>query len=195
MMKRTNAKGVVMTCSTKNLKMSSTIIWNLPAVKTCIGATAHCIAKCYARKAERLYPTVSPCRELNYKASQADDFVRLMSDMIGRSKIEMVRIHESGDFYDQAYLDKWFEICRNNPSKRFLAFTKSYQLDFAECPSNLRLIYSIWDDTKYITEQIPCQASAGECGKSDSIQCAGNCTKCRACWNLKDGQNVHFDIH
>jgi len=35
------------------------------------------------------------------------------------------RIHQSGDFFSQAYFDMWLQVCSGNPRVLFWAFTKS----------------------------------------------------------------------
>lgn len=41
-----------------------------------------------------------------------------------------IRIHDSGDFYSQAYLDKWVTIIKANPAKRFYCYTTSLHLNW-----------------------------------------------------------------
>src|SRR5574343_650785 len=103
------------------------LIWNLPAVKTCPGSTAICRKLCYARKAERVYPDVLPCRMSNYhdskKESFTDDMIMLIEKTLKTYKKfnGYFRVHESGDFYNQKYLDSWFKIVAQFPEIKFLA--------------------------------------------------------------------------
>jgi hypothetical protein len=53
-----------------------------------------------------------------------------------------VRIHDSGDFFSQAYLDAWMRAAREFPRTRFYAYTKSLHLDFSQAPANLSIIQS-----------------------------------------------------
>lgn len=167
----------------KNSETTRFIIWNLPAVKTCPFRTAACEKSCYARKAERVYPQVLPSRERNYSDSLEAVFVenmiytinRTIFDARGRMKKAyagkriIFRIHESGDFYNLEYAQKWVEIIKyyeyRVPQLRFVAYTKSIPYfvniyrnalnapygyhDINQCiPCNLHLISSIWDDTR-----------------------------------------------
>jgi hypothetical protein len=112
------------------------MIWNLPSVKTCPYKTPSCEKSCYARKAERCYPTVLPARENNYMESLQADFVenmiytiesRLNSKAFQGKKV-IFRIHESGDFYNLEYTKKWIAICKHFEKDNrieFLAYTKS----------------------------------------------------------------------
>ena len=140
------------------------MIWNLPVIKTCPFRTAHCEGKCYARKAEKCYPTCLPSRESNYQETLKDDFVENMIYTIEkklsgrgfRGKLAVFRIHESGDFYSLEYTRKWIEIAKHfEYDKRivFTAYTKSIPY-FIECgygfpqfPQNLIVRSSLWDDT------------------------------------------------
>ena len=92
------------------------IIWNLPAVRTCPFRTAHCEKYCYAKKAEVAYPTVLPARQRNFEESLKESFVDDMTETIlkiaagTKKKNIVVRIHESGDFYNQTYANKWLAV-------------------------------------------------------------------------------------
>lgn len=186
-----------------NRKMSNVLIFNLPAQKTCPGSTPECRAKCYAMKAERLYPQARACRAEQLIETTSPDFALDMVHAIiaETSKYKKFsgyfRIHESGDFYCQAYLDDWKYIVSQFPEIHFLAFTKSFHLDYSNIPSNLQIVSSVFSDTT--GQPIPNTpiAYAGMAGKqADWIQCQGSCTDCKACWHLSEtGNNVHFNMH
>lgn len=138
------------------------MIWNIPAQKTCPFATDYCKRFCYAKKAENVYPDCLPCRERNFQESLKDDFVENMIFTIEkklkgrayRGKLTLFRIHESGDFYNQAYVDKWMEIIRhfrNVKNLVFMAYTKSlpyFEKYDVKKYKNLAFVASVWDDTK-----------------------------------------------
>lgn len=121
-------------------------IYNNPAIVTCKPNLA-CHKYCYACKAERLYPSVKPCRMNNYNLSKTDQFVNLMVDQIGKMKTKYFRIHESGDFYSVEYIQRWYIIIKKFPSIQFYAYTKRddlfNELVLKEKPSNLILILSL----------------------------------------------------
>lgn len=138
------------------------MIWNLPAQVTCPFATEHCKAACYAKKAERVYPSVLPSRTVNFEDSKRDDFVDRMIQTIAKllngkayeGKFCYFRIHESGDFYNKEYTEKWLKIVRWfdrhgwNYRIKFLAYTKSVQYFKSEAiPDNMIIRFSVWDDT------------------------------------------------
>ena len=91
--------------------------WNLPAKRTCPFASRDCKKFCYARRDER-YKSVRLNRERSLKATKSDNFSRAMiytikvAFMTARYKTAtmILRIHESGDFYNLEYLKKWIDV-------------------------------------------------------------------------------------
>jgi hypothetical protein len=141
------------------------MIWNLPAVKTCPFSTELCRNSCYARKAEKQYKPVLPCRENNYNETLKADFVSNMIFTIEKhlnskafkNKLAIFRIHESGDFYSLEYVEKWLLIAKhfeNDRRIKFLAYTKSiiYFINsgygLLGFPKNLVVRSSLWNDTQ-----------------------------------------------
>ena len=182
--------------STSNHKMNIPT-WSLPSGKTCPGKTKQCRKFCYALKAEVQYPGCLPCRENNLSESKKSDFADKMISKFKRAKkvhkVGYLRIHESGDFYNQKYLDNWIEISKAYPKVTFLAFTKSFGLDYSKKPDNLIIYWSIWPDTKDAPKK-GLYAFAGYCKtKRKVIECPGLCDNCLVCF--KGSTNVHFDIH
>ena len=187
--------------SNGNKKMSLPT-FSLPAKQTCPGCTKQCAAGCYARKAEIAYPTVLPSRKRNWKATKSDRFVENMIAIVKSKNKKWFRIHESGDFYSQSYLDKWVEVVKACPKVRFLAFTKSFKLSFLEALKlpNLSLVWSVWPDTDIDSIPAGPRAYAGDCSHheyaNEALECPGNCDTCMVCWSLaKRGIDVHFEIH
>jgi hypothetical protein len=180
-----------------NMKMTLPT-FSIPAGKTCPGCTKLCGQGCYAKKAERAWPSVALSRKRNLEYTKRDGFVARAIEIIKRRDRKWFRIHESGDFYNQKYLDKWLAICRGCPEVRFLAFTKSFHLDFTQVPSNLQIIWSVWPDTKMETVPPGPRAYAGESKTLGEklIECPGQCDTCMVCWGIgKVGLSVHFHIH
>lgn len=139
-------------------KETAFIIWNIPAKITCPNATELCKRFCYADKAEKVYPTVLPARQRNFKDSLKEDFTERMTYTIlsiakgTKKKNIIVRIHESGDFYNRAYVNKWLQImdnCKADKRIKFIAYTKSFRFfDGLKLPKNFFLRASVWADTK-----------------------------------------------
>ena len=107
--------------------------WNLPTGSTCPYAD-ECLVKvdrhtgkfdnksnqyrCYAAAAER-FPAVRNHRWNNF------DFIKAGGVPRVPKKAEAVRIHMSGDFFNQKYFDLWLEVCKHYPKVEFWAYTKS----------------------------------------------------------------------
>ena len=188
------------------------LIWNLPAIKTCPYATEHCKELCYARKAEVVYPGCLPSREKNFADSMQSDFAdnmiytiesALKNDRKNRNIV--FRIHESGDFYNREYTNKWLAIMRhfeNNKKVVFIAYTKSFvYFDGEKLPKNFKLRASIWDDTNKQQKRIVLDNNWTIYTAVDKFQPGDKFTRCRCkdcatckkCWqNYKD---IRCEIH
>jgi hypothetical protein len=112
--------------------------------------------------------------------------------------ITCLRIHESGDFYNQEYLERWKDIADYFPGLTFYTYTKS-ELTFEGAPDNMKFYMSAddsttkehlkwiashsypvaWTDTKWYT----CK----ECDKKEG------CLHCTHC--MKGEEDVHFEKH
>jgi hypothetical protein len=149
---------------TQNAKMKKTSLENnakifnfsIPAYKTksgkmtCPFADA-CVKYCYAQKGNYTrFPIVAELMEKKYKISKQDNFNDLMNAEIKKKKATHIRIHDSGDFYSVAYLNKWVDIANDNKDIIFYAYTKSIKFfkpnkksftDFL-LPQNLKIIFS-----------------------------------------------------
>jgi hypothetical protein len=139
----------------KNKKYYRGIVyeWNLPTGHTCPFAL-ECLVKvnretgkfdnkskayrCYAASPER-FPAVRNHRWANYEHVLNGNKPILPNDC------KAVRIHASGDFFNQKYFDMWLEVARENPNVEFWAYTKSlkYWINrINDIPNNLILTAS-----------------------------------------------------
>jgi hypothetical protein len=102
-----------------------------------------CVKYCYAKKGAYIWSNVSPAFEKRYEATLREDFVDIMSTEIRKKRANFVRVHDSGDFYSPAYLQKWFDIAKQNPSVNFYAYTNSLNMvRGVERPDNFDFIFS-----------------------------------------------------
>jgi len=108
---------------------------------TCPGALA-CRAVCYAKQGRMAMEAAIRARMGNLAASQSEHFVILALAALDQTKADTVRIHDSGDFYSQAYLDSWCDIAKARPNVLFYAYTKSLRLDWSAIPANLAITQS-----------------------------------------------------
>lgn len=195
-----------MNLSMGNRKLpKDTAIFDLPHLVTCPGATAECKTYCYAHKAERQYKQVLPYRYKNWEASKKPDFVEKMLALINSKKkhIRCIRLHSSGDFYNQAYVNKWTAIASALPSVRFTFYTKSFHLfDFAKLRAlpNVTAFASI-DPTTPIERLYPARdwdkatviCKGAEAPKGFFV-CPGSCKECSHCYKAH-ATSVAFHQH
>jgi len=176
-----------------NSKIHKALIWNLPSGITCPGATKLCKQICYAKDAEVFRKnTVPQSRAKNLVVAKRPDFKDLMTAKLKKALIPQVRIHESGDFFNQKYLNAWIHIIKDNPDKTFWAYTKSYKLDFSEALKlkNLYLRYSVdCTTTQYPEQKIPVAAASqvrddlficpSTLAKGHTVKCMLDCSFCK----------------
>jgi len=139
----------------KNTRYYSGVVyeWNLPTGSTCPFALECKVSvdrytgkfnnesnqyRCYAASPER-FPAVREHRWKNFEYVKKGNMPLLPKDC------KAVRIHASGDFFNQAYFDLWIDVAIANPLVEFWAYTKSIgywvnRLD--RIPNNLELTAS-----------------------------------------------------
>ena len=105
--------------------------------------------RCYASSAER-FPAVRNHRHNNF------DFVRNGGVPVIPKDCKAIRIHSSGDFFNQSYFDMWLKLAEENPNVEFWAYTKSlnYWINrLNDIPSNLILTASYGGKTDNLIEK------------------------------------------
>ena len=110
----------------------------------------HQIYRCYAASDEAKSPQVRAARHWNFellrRETEYEMFKRIQASL--PKKAEIIRIHVSGDFFNQKYFNAWANVARLNPDRLFYAYTKSlkYWIDYNpyRVPKNLKLTAS-WD--------------------------------------------------
>jgi hypothetical protein len=196
----------------------------IPAGKNfgCIGETDVCASKCYAKKGNHLWPAVQNLLARNWKLlkhfeanADSEGAVRALLEMIPE-KAELFRIHESGDFFSQWYVDVWAEAIAARPNTKFWFYTRSFTLDFSGMQS-LRNA-TCWASTDSANENEAlafvknhsffrhaygpiakneekpegsffCPATVGK------LETAGACEKCRLCTDSRTTKHVAFRAH
>lgn len=134
--------------SSENKKMGKITSVSLPSVVTC--RKCACQQKCYARKLERLRPTVAAAYQRNLEVLQSDPdtYWREVEAAIMLSRF--FRFHVSGDIPDDSYLLRMISVAQRNRHCQILCFTKKYELvnDYLSgggaLPENLHMILSAW---------------------------------------------------
>ena len=133
--------------------------FGIPAYKsasgklTCPFADA-CVKFCYAKKGAYIWSNVQPAFEKRYQLSKTDDFVNIMNQEIAKKRPDYVRVHDSGDYYSRAYLDKWLAVAIHNPHVRFYSYTNCVEmLKNANLPDNYDIIFSDSGKQKHLIDE------------------------------------------
>jgi len=188
--------------SNGNSKLVDILIFDLPAGKTCMNSSS-CISTCYAMKAQKMYQLTRIARDTNlYMYYKERTLLKsLLIKQISNSKKNVVRLHSSGDFVSQDYIDFWNEIVIAFPNKKFYAYTKVDKiLDFTNIQknTNFNLISSFingelnYGSKGYIEYMVQtynsfiCPAAGS---KNSTIKCGRECNYC------VENTNVVFPIH
>lgn len=146
---------------TQNREMRAIGVWNwsLPAwagrlpdgrtYNTCPSAGI-CRHVCYARHGTYTWPTVRAKHQANLRFV-LDDLPGWQQAMIaelgaGKFRGTWVRIHDSGDFFSDAYVIAWLHVIRARPETNFYAYTKEISrfraLVEPNAPTNFLWVYS-----------------------------------------------------
>ena len=118
-----------------NSKLSKSVgVWNILAgMEVCNRECAGCYA---IAEQKRWKGTVLKGRNNRLEASKQTDFVSSMVVEILKSKFTMIRVHGSGEFYSQKYIDDWCKIADGvkalRPYISFYTYTKRDEFDFSE---------------------------------------------------------------
>lgn len=176
-----------------NTKLSNKIlIFSLPSVITC-PESDDCKNYCYAKKSEKRFKNVLKSRYNNLDLSMREDFTDSVINYIkNKTKKNIIRIHESGDFYSLEYFNKWIEIIKNIPEKKFYCYTKTnWHKDLDKMPNNFNIISSFLPGRKtnvFVNKEeftsyninnkkvYLCPATIKE--KKKNIKCGENCSYC-----------------
>lgn len=123
--------------------------------------------RCFAAMAETR-PTVREARWHNWdllrEAMYMDgDQVVLLHDLINLSLMvqpdkDLIRIHESGDFWTEIYMKAWIMVAQGRPKQKFYAYTKSLGmwLNLKDIiPSNFYLTASVGGTLDYLIPKYP----------------------------------------
>lgn len=194
--------------SAGNRKMGSIPSVSLPSVVTC--RACDCARKCYARKMERIRPSVAKAYKNNLAMLQSDPdtYWREVEAAVMLSRF--FRFHVSGDIPDAMYFYRMVEIAKRQTHCKILCFTKKYEIinDYLASglmlPSNLHIVLSAWVGLQMTNPFLLPEAhvkmrDGTTTADADALLCGGNCAECAVteggCWSLNRGQQVVFDEH
>lgn len=134
--------------------------FGIPAFKSVTGLITcpnakQCATGCYARSGAYRFSNVVNAYEKRLELTQNKNFIEIMISEIKAKSIQstskdrrcIIRIHDSGDFYSEQYLNDWISIIKDSPNTMFYAYTKMVSTfkvynDLGKIPKNLIIIYS-----------------------------------------------------
>ncbi len=151
--------------------------------------------RCYALKAERLYPNTLPFRrrqEQYWKETKAEDVVL---DLMARIRLTMapvkyIRFSEAGDFRSQEDVDKMVDIATmlvDNTDAILYGYTARKDLDFSKRPENMIIEGSgFMLDNMFMT--------VDSYSEDVKFTCPGNCRICNLCKERKK-RTIEVKLH
>ena len=106
-----------------NSKLPGMYMFNLPANREVCNRTCK---GCYAVKEQRRFPSVVKARQARLEASRQPTFRFTIKKELSklRNKPKYFRIHSSGEFYSQQYVNDWVSIAKSFPDITFYTYTK-----------------------------------------------------------------------
>jgi len=187
-----------------NSKLSKDILtWSITAGMEVCGKECK---GCYAMKEQTRWKNVRDSRYTKYEFSKTDVFVPVAVKELNKYGKKFVRVHASGEFYSQEYVDKWTEIAKQCPDLIFYTYTKRMKdFDFTELKSLPNFVlhnsYVEGNGTKtnfgsleYI-EELSKNTGGFICplAKDRTGQCGTTCTWCMEKEN--EGTPILFEQH
>ena len=205
-------KNLKIRISLGNTKVGTIPQFNLTPIVSCLNC-AECSKYCYAVKSYIQYPNVKTAWDKNYKTClcDLDTFKHEMRDFLTIYNPKYFRIHSTGDFFSQDYLNAWFKIIKEFPDITFVAYTKSYNnrsnhnyLKFNNIPKNLMLYFSIEPNERLPKEKpkgVKYAYMGSDSRVKDAYVCPATikghkkvtCDKCLGCF--KSNMNIIFNLH
>lgn len=174
---------------TNGNKKVEALLFSLPPVTSCMNH-ASCASTCYAVKSYKQYPSVRNLWDSNMSLA-TNNLWSLYGDIVAqlsKTKKTVVRIHQSGDFIGQQYLNMWAKIAQEFKHIMFYGYTKVDNiLDFGplDTLSNVNIIRSLiggkrnYGSLSYVsklaadTGAVICPATNGQ-----DVRCGETCFKC-----------------
>ena len=178
-----------------NSKLDKSIaIFDMLAIVTCLNCET-CKDTCYALKAQRQYVNVLLKRSLNtYLAMHHLDVLHdKIAHQLYKGNKDVVRIHSSGDFISQDYINMWTSLAKCFPHIRFYSYTKVeniFNFTAFESLHNVNIVRSIlpngkpnygtFHDMLAIAKELHCPICAYRKGMPEDAMphCGKNCTAC-----------------
>ncbi len=148
-------------------------------------------SKCYARKAERLYPNVLPYRrdqEIYWQTHSSSEIAKELQGIIERKRapVRYIRLSEAGDFEEQRDVDKTKDIARRMSEVIIYVYTARRDLRYTRLPSNL-----IVNGSGFMVSN---QFTAVDRVRDNETICPGDCRTCDLC-KTSGGVDIKVRYH
>lgn len=188
------------------------LVWNIPVVVTCPGASNWCLRHCYnADPRDNKFPIDRWNENLQYYLQDREGLKgRLLETLIDGTDKQAVRLHSSGDFFEVEYVRFWRDIVEETPAVKYWAYTRSWNhnklldsLDQLRIIENIQLFAS-WDFSMpsppagwrksivYSADGLADQQPGLICPEQSGL--IPNCATCDYCISKGHG-DVNFILH
>lgn len=190
----------------KSSNGQTAMVWNLPPVITCPGAD-ECKNYCYnADTRIDVFPIERWCCNLYWVIEKKEELILRLNEQIKKTMNPIIRLHSSGDFFSNEYIELWERVITQNPLALFWGYTRSWRipellerLEKLRTIPNIQLIASLEGDDKpprgwrfCIVGDEPCRKDMFNC--PEQYINGPNCLDCGICFhNVKN--NVYFVKH
>lgn len=131
---------------TSGSKAATVLVWNLPAVVTCPGASKWCLSHCYnGDDRPTTYPvSLWQANWHDYDQRRAQLKAQISAQLHAAVAPTAVRIHSSGDFFSENYIRFWIDICLEFDEIAFWAYTRSWvHAHLRPCLEELRALRNV----------------------------------------------------
>lgn len=158
----------LLTNGNRELKADGIFTWSLPALAAKLSTGKNmlvcpsagvCANLCYARSGTYNFSNVKAAHTRNLELildnpigwkNRLNDELKTKRYQGGKS----VRIHDSGDFFSDAYFELWLEIAHDNPDVFFYAYTKEVAMvKRYELPKNFVIIFSMGGTQDHLVDK------------------------------------------
>jgi len=129
-------------CGDKVDPVTGLLIKNPTAKFRCFAATSELISSAARRKRWHNFNLIKACKTSKKMAALIIDSFK--NDVKALNTVK-VRVHSSGDFFNETYFKAWMIVAKAFPEKTFYAYTKSFRFwvkNINSIPANFHLIAS-----------------------------------------------------
>jgi hypothetical protein len=158
----------LLTNGNRELKADGIFTWSLPALAAKLSTGKNmlvcpsagvCANLCYARSGTYNFSNVKAAHTRNLELILDNPIgwkIRLNEELKTKRYQggKSVRIHDSGDFFSDAYFEIWLEVANDNPDVFFYAYTKEVAMvKRYELPKNFVIIFSMGGTQDHLVDK------------------------------------------